>query len=160
MAASVLGGGSTSRLFDRIREQEGLAYSIYSFRSSYQIAGSLGIYAAVSPENLQKAVALIAEEISKLRENPVPEDEMELNREQIRGGILLAMESTSNRASHMARSVFYHGRILSPDEIVAEVQSVTNESLLQFAQDVFVQERCAAVVLGPQEGSAGLNLGL
>lgn len=160
MAASVLGGGSTSRLFDRIREQEGLAYSIYSFRSSYQIAGSLGIYAAVSPENLQKAVALIAEEISKLRENPVPEDEMELNREQIRGGILLAMESTSNRASHMARSVFYHGRILSPDEIVAEVQSVTNESLLQFAQDVFVQERCAAVVLGPQEGTAGLNLGL
>ncbi len=149
MMTSVLGGGSTSRLFDRIREQEGLAYSIYSFRSGYRMAGCLGVYAAVAPQNLQKTHTLIWEEIGKLQDAPVPEDEMAINREQIRGGILLALESTSNRASHMARSVFYHGRIIDPSEMVTAIESVTADQIQQFAQKTLTSEKCAGVVLGP-----------
>ena len=160
MLASILGGGSTSRLFERIREQEGLAYSIYAFRSGYHVSGHMGVYAAVAPENLGRSLELVCEEIRRLRETPVSEEEILLNREQIKGAILLALESSSNRASHMAKSVIYHDRILSPEEIVAGIETVTAEDILQFARNTFTADQTIAVVLGPQEGFSRVSISL
>ncbi|GMV99344.1 MAG: putative zinc protease [Candidatus Hydrogenedentota bacterium] len=152
MLSSVLGGGSTSRLFDRIREEAGLAYSIYSFHSTYDVAGVLGVYAAVAPENLEQAVNLSTAEIVKLRNELIPAEELALNREQLKGGLLMSLESTYSRMSRMAKSYIYFGRVTPVEEIVAAVEAVTEEDIRQAAHEVFHPERCTFVSLGPTEG--------
>ena len=158
MLASVLGGGSTSRLFDRIREQEGLAYSIYAFRSSYHLAGLVGVYAAVAPESLAPALELACEELNKLCESGVPEDEVGLNREQLRGSVLMALESTFNRMARMAKSMIYHGRILSIEEVLGVIEAVTAKDLQQLAQNAFTADRCAMAILGPRNGYESIEV--
>jgi len=153
MLSSVLGGGSTSRLFETIREQEGLAYSIYTFHSSYWNAGMMGLYAAVAPENLAKTVELSFGELKRVRDEPIPDDEVTLNREQLKGGLLMALESTFNRMTRMCKSYMYHGRIIGVDEIVAAIDAVTAESMQQLAQERFTPEQCAMVILGPANGA-------
>ncbi|MCP4641804.1 MAG: insulinase family protein, partial [bacterium] len=107
-----LGGGATSRLFDRIRESEGLAYSIYSFFSSYRQSGMLGVYAAVAPENLDRAGRLAFDEIKRICDEAMPEDEAAMNREQLKGGLLMSLERTFNRMVRVAKSMMYHGRFV------------------------------------------------
>lgn len=151
MLSNALGGGSTSRLFETIREQEGLAYSIYGYHSSYWRAGMMGVYAAIAPENLSKTYELSFAEIRKLREEPLPDQELELNREQLKGSVLMTLESTFNRMTRMAKSYMYHGRIIPVDEIIAGVEAVTAAQIQQLAQDSYTPEQCALVVLGPNE---------
>ncbi|MCC6795190.1 MAG: insulinase family protein [Candidatus Hydrogenedentes bacterium] len=153
MLSNALGGGSTSRLFETIREQEGLAYSIYGYHSSYWRAGMMGVYAAIAPENLQKTVDLSFGEIRKLREEPLPAQELELNREQLKGSVLMTLESTFNRMTRMAKSYMYHNRILPVDEIIAGIEGVTAEQIQQLAQDRYTADQCALVVLGPKNGT-------
>ncbi len=160
LLSSTLGGGSTSRLFERIREQEGLAYSIYSYQSSYLTAGMFGIYAAVAPPNLARTLELVCEEMRGLREAPVPEDELDSNREQIKGNILMALESTFTRMSRMAKSMLYYGRILSVDEIIAAIDTVSPEDVRGFAQRTFTPEHCALLVLGPGDARPGATVPL
>lgn len=152
MLSSALGGGSTSRLFETIREQEGLAYSIYSFASSYWRTGMMGVYAAVAPENREKTFDLAFGEIRKLRDEPLPPDELELNREQLKGSVLMALESTFNRMTRLAKSYMYHNRILSIDEVIAGIEVVTAEQVQQLAQERYTADQCALVVLGPTDG--------
>jgi predicted Zn-dependent peptidase len=153
MLSNALGGGSTSRLFETIREQEGLAYSIYGYHSSYWRAGMMGVYAAIAPENLQKTIDLSFAEIRKLRDEPLPQQELELNREQLKGSVLMTLESTFNRMTRMAKSYMYHDRILSVDEIIAGIESVTAEQIQQLARDRYTADQCALVVLGPKNGT-------
>ncbi|MBI4558918.1 MAG: insulinase family protein [Candidatus Hydrogenedentes bacterium] len=150
LLSSALGGGSTSRLFDRIREKAGLVYSIYSFHSCYSKTGLLGLYSAVTPENLGTALDMIYEELRKLRDEPLSSQELELNREQIKGGMLIALESTSNRMSRMAKSMLYYGRIVPIEETIAAIDAVTADDLQTLAQELFCPERCAGVILGPE----------
>lgn len=147
--SSALGGGSTSRLFERIREQEGLAYAVYAFNSMYVPAGLLGFYAAVAAENLDRTLALCGEELRKLKDAPLPEDEMASNREQLKGGLMLALESTFNRMTRMVRSLFSYGRIVPVDEILEAVDAVTAEDVQRIAGEVFTQENSRLAVLGP-----------
>ncbi|MCF6284106.1 MAG: insulinase family protein, partial [Candidatus Hydrogenedentes bacterium] len=149
MTGNVLGGGSTSRLFMRIRENEGLAYSIYAYNAFYLSTGMLGVYAGVAPEQLGKTLDLTFEELRKLRDDGVPEDELELNREQIKGGMLMALESTSTRMARMAKSVLYHGEIIPIATIIERVDAVTRADVQACAQEIFVPEKCALLVLGP-----------
>ncbi len=153
MLSNALGGGSTSRLFETIREQEGLAYSIYGYHSSYWRAGMMGVYAAIAPENLEKTVDLAFGEIRKLREEPLPAQELELNREQLKGSVLMTLESTFNRMTRMAKSYMYHNRIISVDEIIAGVEGVTAEQIQKLAQDRYTADQCALLVLGPKNGT-------
>lgn len=153
MLSSVLGGGSTSRLFETIREQEGLAYSIYTFHSSYWDAGMMGIYAAIAPENLDKTINLTCAELKRVRDELVPEDEVVLNREQLKGGMLMALESTFNRMTRMSKSYMYHGRILTTDEIVAAIDAVTAGDIQDLARERFTSDQCAMVILGPINGN-------
>jgi predicted Zn-dependent peptidase len=141
-------------LFETIREQEGLAYSIYTFHSSYWDAGMMGLYAAVAPENLAKTIELSFGELKRVCTEPIPDDEVTLNREQLKGGMLMALESTFNRMTRMCKSYMYHGRILGIDEIVASIDAVTAESIQQLAQERFTPDQCALVILGPANGSS------
>ncbi len=158
MLTNALGGGSTSRLFERIREQEGLAYSIYAFRSSYRPCGLVGLYAAVAPETLRHAIDITCEELRKLRETPMSEHELELNREQLKGGFLLSLESSFNRMSRLAKSMMHHGRILSIDEIIAGVDAVASDEVMRLAQAIFTASSCAGIILGPESQSVEVAL--
>jgi predicted Zn-dependent peptidase len=160
MLGNILGGGSTSRLFERIREDEGLAYSIYSFYSSYARGGAFGVYAAIAPENLRRTLELCFEEIRRLRDTPIPEDEVNNNREQLKGAILMALESTFHRMARMARSMTYFGRVLSVNEIIDAVDAVGPESLQKLAQDIFTAEQCTMTVLGPVKREADAEVHL
>ncbi|HOV73981.1 MAG TPA: pitrilysin family protein [Candidatus Hydrogenedentes bacterium] len=148
--SSALGGGSTSRLFERIREEEGLAYSIYSFHSCFFTAGMFGIYAAVAPENFDRTLGLIFEEIGKFRAKPIPETELENNREHLKGSMLMSLESTFNRMSRMAKSMIYYKRLLGLSEIIGALDAVTVDDLHQVAVEIFRPERCTMLVLGPK----------
>ena len=152
MLSVVLGGGSTSRLFERIREDEGLAYNIQSFYSPYPSAGMLGIYAAVNPENYHKTLELTFEEIRKLRDEGVPQQELDAAREQIKGYVLMSLENTFARAGRMAKSLMLHDRIIPIDEFIAKLEAVSTDDVQQLAKDTFSPENTAHVVLGPTGG--------
>ena len=145
---SILGGGSTSRLFDRIREREGLAYAVYTFHSLCLAAGMTGIYAAVAPENYGRTLELIFEELRRLRDEPVSAEELAMNREQIKGNLLMALESTSSRMSRMAKNMMFYGRVIPVDELIRNLEAVTAEDVQAFAQKTFTPEHSALVVLG------------
>jgi predicted Zn-dependent peptidase len=149
MTGNVLGGGSTSRLFMRIREDEGLAYSIYAYNSFYLTAGSMGIYAAVAPDQLGKTLDLTYQELRKLRDDGLSEEELDLNREQIKGGMLMALESTSTRMARMAKSLMYYGKLFPIAEIIENIDAVSCADVQQCAQTIFTPDRCALLVLGP-----------
>ncbi len=148
--SNTLGGGSTSRLFERIREQEGLSYAIYTFQSAYHRAGMLGVYAAVAPENLDRALAMTFEEIRAFRDVRIPDGEIELNREQLKGGLLMALEDTFHRMSRMAKSFMYHGRVIPVDEIIEKIDAVTSEAVHELANDILQARTCLVTVLGPK----------
>lgn len=151
--SSALGGGSTSRLFEVIREKEGLAYAIYSFNSAYLTNGMLGVYAAIAPENLALTLDLCANELRRFREEPMSDDELISNREQLKGGLLLALEGTFSRMARVTRSLMYFGRIMSVDEILQGIDAVNAEAIQQLAQRIFTNETCAMAILGPENGS-------
>ena len=153
MTSNILGGGSTSRLFERIREDEGLAYSIYTFDAFYRTTGAIGIYAAVAPQQLGKTLELTFEELRKLRDGGVSEDELDLNREQIKGGMLMALESTFTRMARMAKSMLYYGKLVSVDEIIERVDGITPADIQRCCDEIFAPEHCALLVLGPEEKS-------
>lgn len=154
LMSGCIGGGSTSRLFERIREDEGLAYSIYSFQSSYIRAGVFGVYAAVAPENLEKTLDLCFEELRKARDADLNDNEIESNREQLKGSILMSLESTFNRMARMGRSLLYYDRILDLQEIVERVDAVTRDEIAGLAAETFRQSNCAMTVLGPNHNNA------
>ena len=160
LLASALGGGTTSRLFDRIREREGLAYAIYSFRSAYRDAGSLGLYAAVAFENLERTLALVIEELARMRDEPMPPAELALNKEQLKGAYLMSLESTFNRMARLAKSQMYHGRLVAVDETVASIESITAEGVRHAARDAFLAGYAAGAVVGPAGVSGPKELAL
>lgn len=149
LLSSTLGGGSTSRLFERIREDEGLAYSIYSFRSSYGVGGMIGMYAAVAPENVERTMELACQEMQDLKDKVIGQDEFSLNREQVKGGFLMGLESTFARMSRMAKNMIYHGRIIAPEETVAMIEAVTAEDIHALANRVFNRDSCCMAIVGP-----------
>ncbi|MBI1319028.1 MAG: insulinase family protein [Candidatus Hydrogenedens sp.] len=154
LTSMVLGGGSTSRLFERIREDEGLAYNIQTFSSYYPTAGMLGVYAAVAPENYRKTLDLTFQEIRKVRDEGVPQKELDACREQIKGYTLMSLESTFSRGSRMAKSLMLHGRIVPIEELIEQLEAVTTDDVQAFAAKTFRPENTAHVVLAP--ASAGL----
>ncbi|MDQ1256263.1 MAG: hypothetical protein QG656_859 [Candidatus Hydrogenedentes bacterium] len=148
---SALGGGSMSRLFERIREDEGLAYSIYSFHSAYQTAGVLGVYAAVAPQNLRKTADLAFEELRRFRDEPMSADELDMNREQLKGNMLMALENTFVRMSRLAKSMMYFGRLIGTEEAIKAVDAVTVDDVQALAREIFQLDKALIVSLGPAE---------
>jgi len=148
---SILGAGVSSRLFQEIREKRGLAYSIYSFIALYFDAGVWGVYAGVSRKKVREVLELILKEMYSLKDTL---DDIELNRakSQMKGNIVLGLESTISRMNSIARQEIYHGRYYSPTEIMKEIDSVTLNSIKDLVERLIKKELFSLTVFGPVHG--------
>ncbi len=149
---TLLGGGMSSRLFQNIRERQGLAYSVFSDLMPYRDTGCLVVYAGTSPESAGRVVASIVEEFRDLKENGVRPDELQRAKDQLKGSLMLGLESTTNRMSNLARQHMYFSRFFSLDELTARIDSVTAEDVAAIIQEFFRTERISLTVLGPLDG--------
>lgn len=151
---SVLGGGMSSRLFQEIRENRGLAYAIGSYSAAYQEAGMFAIYGGTSMENIQSVMHLTRKECESIRRSSVTSDELIRAKNQIRGALVLGQESMSNRMSRLAKSEIYFERIIRPDEIIQAITSVSKDDVAKAASEVFDGPGFALAAIGPFEDSA------
>lgn len=149
---TILGGGMSSRLFQNIREKQGLAYAVFSELSPYQDTGCLSIYAGTSVDHAHKVVGSVLAEFRNLKESMVPEEELRRAKNHLQGNLMLSLESTASRMSNLARQEIYFGKFLSLDEIIERIEAVSREELQQVAQECFRSEAIAATVLGNLDG--------
>jgi predicted Zn-dependent peptidase len=149
---TLLGGGMSSRLFQNIRERQGLAYAIYSDLSPYRDTGCLSVYAGTSRESAGKVVQSIVSEFRKLKSEPVPEEELRRSKDQLKGSLMLSLESSIARMSNLARQEMYFERFYSLDELIEKIESVTVEELMDLAHEFFHTESIAVTVLGNLNG--------
>ena len=162
LLSSILGGGVSSRLFQQVREQQGLCYSIYSYGAGHADTGVFCIYTALNKETEEKALSTIRRVVDQLRqEGPTPE-ELERAREQSKANVVMGMESTQSRMSHAGRSLLFSGEILSPEQIIAAYDAVTHEDVVALARQVFRWDQVSLSAVGqvrPAEEYKALLLG-
>ena len=152
MLSTILGGGVSSRLFLKIREHAGLAYSVYSDLSLYEDGGCLSVYAGTSLETARQVVEYVMAEFRDLKENLIGHEELRRAKEHLKGSLMLSLESTSSRMSNLARQEKYFGRIATLDEVTDQIETVTAEQIRQIAVEWFEQDRIALAVLGDLKG--------
>jgi predicted Zn-dependent peptidase len=148
---AILGGSASSRLFQEIREKRGMAYAVYSFASQYTDTGQFGLYVGTREENLQDCLAIAAEQIAEIAAGDLKPDELERAKENLKGRILLSMESTSNRMSRLGKSLITDTELLSLDRIVAEIDAVEPDALAELAGMLMAPECLSAAGIGPGE---------
>jgi predicted Zn-dependent peptidase len=154
---TALGGGMSSRLFQRVREDLGLVYSIYSYHSSYRDTGLFCIYAGMAAANVSRTLEIVAAEVASIRERGVTEDELERAKNQLKGSFLLSLESVTTRMSRMGKSQLYLGKVLTPDEIVERIESITFKDVQELGEKMFRPENFAFASVGPWEDGAIWN---
>ncbi len=145
---TVLGGGMSSRLFQRIREKEGLVYTVMSYHNGYLHGGYEAIYAACAPKNLKRVLAITLEEMRRIRQEAITEDELASAKLHLKGSILLSLESTVSRMSGMGRQEYYFGRQFSPDEIIEHVDAVTLDDIRAVAATIVDPDSLSLTMLG------------
>jgi predicted Zn-dependent peptidase len=148
MLNSMLGGGMSSRLFETIRENHGLAYSIYSELSPFRDCGSLSIYAGMSLDNTEKVIQLTLAELTRLKQQAVSAAELKRAKDQMKSNIVLGLESSSSRMSNLARQQMYYKRFFTLDEIVHGIDQVTSADTQRLANQLFQPELLALTLLG------------
>ncbi|MEG9431565.1 M16 family metallopeptidase [Terriglobus sp. ADX1] len=148
LLSSILGGGMSSRLFQSVREEAGLAYSIYSELSPFRDTGALSIYAGTSIEKTQEMLRLILEEFRRIKAESVSEDELERAKNQSKGNIVLGLESSSSRMSNLARQQMYYGRFNTVDDIIADVDRVTAADVQRLAVELLQPGKISLTLLG------------
>jgi predicted Zn-dependent peptidase len=146
---TVLGGGMSSRLFQEIREQRGLVYSVYSFQAAYRAAGLFGVYAGTSAENVQACVDVIVEQFARARNAPIERDEFQLAKEHIKGNLTLSLEASSSRMIRLGRNEFALGRHVSAEEIEQRIDAVTPDEVQQLARELLAEENLGLCIIGP-----------
>lgn len=149
---TLLGGSMSSRLFQNIREQRGLVYSVFSEINSYRDAGCLTVYAGTSHESFREVIALIVEEFRRFKEEPVNAEELTRARNHLRGSLLLSLESTSSRMANLARQHLYFDRYWSPEELVQAIDRVTPDDILDISRQFFQPDNMALTAIGPLGG--------
>ncbi len=154
MLGTVIGGGTSSRLWQAIREERGLAYSIGAGGNTFTDVGMFAIYAGTSPANLDQVVDLSLKELRRAVREPIPDDELQLAKEQAIASVLLSLESSSARVGALARQEIIHQRRIPPDEIIRSIEKVTSEDMQRVAQDCFTTEELALGALGKLNGFA------
>ena len=150
--STVLGGGMSSRLFQNIRERQGLAYAIYSDLSPYRDTGCLSVYAGTSRASAGKVVQSIVSEFRKLKSEAVPDDELRRAKDQLKGSLMLSLESSTARMSNLARQEMYFDRFYGLDELIEKIEAVTAEDVQTLAKEFFHTESIAVTVLGNLNG--------
>ncbi len=149
---TILGGGMSSRLFQNIRERQGLAYAVFSELSPYSDAGLLTVYAGTALDKAEKVIRLVAQEFAQLKNELVSTEELRRAKDHLKGSLMLSLESTSARMSNLARQEMYFGRFFSMDEILEAIEGVTRESLQEIAREYFRPELVAATAVGNLDG--------
>ncbi|MGE0130229.1 MAG: M16 family metallopeptidase [Blastocatellales bacterium] len=144
----ILGGGMSSRLFQSIREDKGLVYTVFSSVTPFKDCGYLNIYAATSTDQLHETIDAVMEELKRIKGEPVSEEELRRNKDQLKASLMLNLESTSSRMSALAQHEMNFGRFISPDEVIEGVEAVTAEDIERLANEIFRAEAVAATVLG------------
>jgi len=149
---TVLGGGMSSRLFQTIREERGLAYAIYSDLNPYSDTGSLCVYAGTSADKAVQVVDLVMAEFSRLKNEPLPDDELRRAKDQLKGNLLLSLESSMSRMSNLARQQMYFNYFFGQQEILDKVEEVSAEQVMQMSRDLFRPDLVAVTLLGRLDG--------
>ena len=149
---TVLGGGMSSRLFQTIREERGMAYSIYSDLSPYRDTGALCVYAGTSAGKTLEMIDLVLVEFRKLKEEPLSDEELTRAKDQLKGNILMGLESSNSRMANLARQELYFQQFFTAEEIIAWIDAVTAEQIQTMAQNLFNIDRIAVTLLGRLDG--------
>jgi predicted Zn-dependent peptidase len=149
---TVLGGGMSSRLFQNIRERQGLAYAVFSELNPYTDTGCLSVYAGTSLESARRVVESVMKEFAELKQNPVSAEELRRAKDHLKGSLMLSLESTSSRMSNLARQEMHFGRFFTLDELAQSIEAVTAEGVQRVAQTFFNQKQVALTVLGNLDG--------
>ena len=149
---SILGGGMSSRLFQNIRERQGLAYSIFSDLNPYRDAGMLSVYAGTSMETAEKVVASVLDEFRRLRDEPISAEELRRAKDHLKGATLLSLEGTGARMSNLARYHMYFDRHFTAPELIALLEQVTPDDVQRLAREFFQPGRLAASIVGNLNG--------
>jgi len=149
---TILGGGMSSRLFQTVREERGLAYSIYSDLNPYSDTGSLCVYAGTSSDRAIQVVQLVMEQFRRLKSEPLPADELRRAKDQLKGNLLLSLESSMSRMSNLARQQMHFNYFFGMQEILDRVESITEDQVLAMANQLFQPELVAVTLLGRLDG--------
>jgi len=149
---SLLGGGMSSRLFQNIRERQGLAYAIYSDLSPYRDTGCLCVYAGTSRESAGKVVQSVVRELFRLKSETVSAEELRRSKDQLKGSLMLSLESSTSRMSNLARQEMYFDHFFTLDELIERIEAVSADDLRAMAEEFFKTESIAVTVLGNLNG--------
>jgi predicted Zn-dependent peptidase len=146
---TILGGSMSSRLFQNVREKRGLAYAVFSGLSAYRDAGNITIYAGCANDALGEVIDLCVEELRQMKRMPIPDAELRRAKDHLKGSLMLSLENTASRMSHLARQEIYFDRHFGLDETLAGVERVTSADVQRVASDLFANGSLAATLLGP-----------
>ncbi|HEY3729479.1 MAG TPA: pitrilysin family protein [Solirubrobacteraceae bacterium] len=146
---TIFGGTSSSRLFQEIRERRGLAYAVYSFTSAYQDTGQVGLYVGTRADNLVQALSVVGAELSRAREEPATAEELARAKENLKGRVVLALESTGARMNRLGSEILAGAPLMSIDEVVERIDAVTLEDLGELTAELWAPERLSAAGIGP-----------
>jgi predicted Zn-dependent peptidase len=151
----VLGGTSSSRLFQEVRERRGLAYSVFSFSSLYARTGEVGVYVGTRPENLTEALSILASELERCVADPASEEELTRSRENLKGRIVLSLESTGARMSRLGASLLNDMPIMEVDEVIDRIDAVGLAEVAELAEELFAPANLSVVGVGPEMSAFG-----
>lgn len=149
---SILGGGMSSRLFQAVREERGLVYTVFSSVNAYQDTGYLTVYAGATAGRIERTIKAMMGEVRRLKDELVSDEELQRNKDQLKMSLLLGLESSSSRMSALAQQEMIFGRQLTLDEIIRRVEAVTPAAVQRQAREIFQPRRLAATVLGDVKG--------
>ena len=145
---AALGGGSSSRLFQEVREVRGLAYAVYSFASSYSDAGVVGVTAGTLPEKAPELLTVVREQLALVAAGGITEEELVRGKGQLRGGLVLGLEDTGSRMSRLGESELFQASLLSVDEVLERIATVTVDDVSALAREIYSRPQSLALV-GP-----------
>jgi predicted Zn-dependent peptidase len=152
LLSAILGGGMSSRLFQNIREKQGLVYTVFSELNLYHDAGCLEIYAGCSPQSTRKVIDSIMHEFRAMKSAPVAADELRRAKDHLKGSLMLSLESTSSRMANLARQHIFFHQFFSLDQLLHSIESVTAEQVHQISNEFFNPDHIALTLLGPLKG--------
>ncbi|MFQ5352919.1 MAG: M16 family metallopeptidase, partial [Candidatus Binatia bacterium] len=145
---AALGGGMSSRLFQSVREQRGKSYSVYAFLNPFSDIGYTAIYASTNRSDVTEVIGLITDELRELRRTGLKPEELQRTRTQLIGGIPLSLESTDSRMFRIAKNQLYFGEEIPVSKVIEDIGAVTNDDIIELAQDMFAFERMGVALLG------------
>jgi predicted Zn-dependent peptidase len=149
---TLLGGSMSSRLFQNIRERRGLVYAIFSGLNAFRDAGMFNVYAGCAAETVREVIDLTIQEMRAVATERVPDDELRRAKDHLKGNLMLSLESTSSRMTHLARQDLYFDRFYTLDETLDSIEAVSGEDVLRVASQLFAEGAVALALLGPTEG--------